>query len=870
MKLISVGWKTSACALVVSVLFFATGYTAVADDGPSSVAAGESETIDFDGDLEPGDAALNSNEFFDEHWFDAEADQAIVVDMRSTEFDPYLILQSPSGESWENDDWQDDRNLSRILVTADADGRWRILATSYEEGETGSYSGQIRVLADAAAVADSSVAGGSVDFLGRLGSGDPTLGDTGEYYAEHTFWADAGQTLTVEMRSSDFDPYIILKSPSGDSWHNDDWEDDQSLSRVDVVADASGSWRLLATTYEPGEMGSYRAQVRMSESPVISHAGTLGPDDEQLASGEWRDTYVIDGRQGEYVVINMTSSDVDTYLIVTSPGGEQWENDDHEGDETRSQIAMELPADGRYEVIATSYEPGEAGDYNLSIRRVTEPSSVASSDDDVIRGELAEGDAVLAGEEYIDRYPVEGRPGETLKVELRSTDFDTYLVIRTPAGQQLENDDFEDQTSRSFLEVNITEAGSYVVGVTSYDPRETGAYELEIAHVSGAPIASAQQQDTARVQADTLITGRLERDDGVLPSGEYHDLYTFDVAAGQSLKIDLTSSDFDTVLGVALPTGEWLQNDDFESRRDLSRVELTAEHGGRLRLMATSYDTGETGAYELTVTVESGPTVVQGVVEQHVRGVFVGISDYPDDGADLDDTAEDARRAHAAMQAGTGMREEDGVLLLDEQATRAAVEEAVQRIGSDCQPGDLFVFFFSGHGSRVDVPAERRDEWQDPDQKDETLCFHDEQMIDNDLADLLSVIDEDATVLVVLDSCFSGGFSKDVICKPGYMGLFSSHEDVTSAVAGKFQAGGYLAHFFANAVENRLADTRPADQMITALELCQYINEEYREHVREPGAKADLDTVTTSRDLGYQQFISDRGGIGPYHVLFAW
>ncbi len=56
-------------------------------------------------------------------------------------------------------------------------------------------------------------------------------------------------------------------------------------------------------------------------------------------------------------------------------------------------------------------------------------------------------------------------------------------------------------------------------------------------------------------------------------------------------------------------------------------------------------------------------------------------------------------------------------------------------------------------------------------------------------------------VLLVFDSCFSGGFGKDVIAAPGRMGLFSSEEDVTSMVADKFrQSRWLLAVFFEDAV----------------------------------------------------------------------
>ena len=77
-------------------------------------------------------------------------------------------------------------------------------------------------------------------------------------------------------------------------------------------------------------------------------------------------------------------------------------------------------------------------------------------------------------------------------------------------------------------------------------------------------------------------------------------------------------------------------------------------------------------------------------------------------------------------------------------------------------------------------------------------------MTDDEMSRLLSSIR--SRVLLVLDSCFSGGFSKDVISSPRRMGLFSSEEDVTSGVADKFRAGGYLAKFMSEAVGDRRAD----------------------------------------------------------------
>jgi hypothetical protein len=120
--------------------------------------------------------------------------------------------------------------------------------------------------------------------------------------------------------------------------------------------------------------------------------------------------------------------------------------------------------------------------------------------------------------------------------------------------------------------------------------------------------------------------------------------------------------------------------------------------------------------------------------------------------------------------------------------------------------------------------------------------------------------------LIILDSCFSGGFSKDVVSAPGRMGLFSSEEDVTSLVADKFRAGGYLSVFFKDAIENGNADT-DRDRAINAVELSQYLHERYRGEAQSKAAARPA--YVDSPNFGYQHLVVDRGGIRPYDVIFT-
>jgi hypothetical protein len=279
---------------------------------------------------------------------------------------------------------------------------------------------------------------------------------------------------------------------------------------------------------------------------------------------------------------------------------------------------------------------------------------------------------------------------------------------------------------------------------------------------------------------------------------------------------------------------------------------------------ATSYKAGETGPYDFSVTYTSAPrtTDVGETSSAETFGLFVGISDYGGRASDLVYTAEDAVRMRDAVMRGGGMAAANSILLTDADATTTAFRQAVNSLASRMGPRDTFVLFFSGHGDRVP-----RDDFQpsDPDALDETLEFRDGGIRDDEMRDILDDVGA-GRIILLLDACFSGGFSKDVISVPGRMGMFSSEEDVTSSVAAKFRAGGYLSLFLADAIGDRLGDA-DGDGQLTAIELSQYVHERYRADVKSGIAEY---VRTGGPQMGYQHLVVDRGSIGPYEVIFRW
>src|SRR5690606_28566547 len=97
-------------------------------------------------------------------------------------------------------------------------------------------------------------------------------------------------------------------------------------------------------------------------------ASSLGPGDSQLASGEYFDRITFQGNAGDVVLIEITSSAFDPYLIVLDQADNVlFQEDDSEGFGLNVRVEYRLPATGSYTVVVTSASPGEAGGHSLGL-----------------------------------------------------------------------------------------------------------------------------------------------------------------------------------------------------------------------------------------------------------------------------------------------------------------------------------------------------------------------------------------------------------------------------------------------------------------------------------------------------------------------
>lgn len=136
------------------------------------------------------------------------------------------------------------------------------------------------------------------------------------------------------------------------------------------------------------------------------------------------------------------------------------------------------------------------------------------------------------------------------------------------------------------------------------------------------------------------------------------------------------------------------------------------------------------------------------------RALCVGINLYPMGGdAVLKGCVNDARAWAELFQSRFGFPREDVKLLLDAEASKKNMLQALRDLVTGSKSGDLIVFHNSSHGSYV------ADTTGDEETYDEILCpydIKDNHILDDELRELIAGLPKGVRMTLILDNCFSG------------------------------------------------------------------------------------------------------------------
>ncbi|HEU4557863.1 MAG TPA: hypothetical protein VFS20_08430 [Longimicrobium sp.] len=473
------------------------------------------------GTLSAGDPAFANGSRFRAYRLDAQAGKVYLLALRSTAFDPRLVVARNTGPLSEtldgNDNGEGGKN-SLLRFAPPAPGSYLAVVTVArgDSAGTGAFELDVRE-EEARPVTPRPIAVGD-SVRAELSARSAVQAGSRVRYDVYTFNGRAGQRVRTSLTSSGG---FVVRAGLG-TWRDGAFvplESERPASRrppraeellvgptSTVVLPADGAYAVAVAQTASDRPATYT--LRLSDVPPVRSVPRTGPvtagaevtdtlsEADPAVSGRQYRQWVYSARAGERIVVTMRSADFDTYLQVGFMTGGAFtathSNDDWEGHDSR--VSFTAPQARDYVIRAMALSGQSGGAFTLRVdsrgmvRRTLRTATIQIGGEE--SGTLDESDAVLDldGSPYEEWRLRANTAGERVVVTATSSDFDTFLSMgRMEDGEFREywsNDDAPDddvERTRVARVVAVLPApGEYVIRVNTFGPEGGGLYKLRV------------------------------------------------------------------------------------------------------------------------------------------------------------------------------------------------------------------------------------------------------------------------------------------------------------------------------------------------------------------------------------------------------
>jgi hypothetical protein len=181
--------------------------------------------------------------------------RSYALDLLSKDFDGFLRLEDSAGAEVASDDDSGGDLNPRIVFKPSRDATYRVIVTTFAGG-TGKYRLTIRDTPDIAA----ELKNGVLRATGQLHSKDQEARE--RYFKAYVIKFMPGKAYTIDLESNDFDAFLRLENAQGKILAQDDDGGGDLNARIVFSPTKEDTYRIIVTTFEPGETGRYTLSVR--------------------------------------------------------------------------------------------------------------------------------------------------------------------------------------------------------------------------------------------------------------------------------------------------------------------------------------------------------------------------------------------------------------------------------------------------------------------------------------------------------------------------------------------------------------------------------------------------------------------------------
>ncbi len=496
---------------------------------------------------------------------------------------------------------------------------------------------------------------------GELTRSDPTVEIDDDKYARDEFRINAtvGQRLEANLSSDDFDAYLELYESDGETLIAEDDDGGSGTSaRIRYTAETDGQV-ILRVRSLGGDLGDYELELKEREAaPAIRQTGSisvgqsvegeLGEGDAEGDEGGRFDAWMLSAQAGDRIALTLRSEDFDALLLVgrmksgefeelarNDDGGDTNENDDLILD---SYLVFTAPDTGDYQIRATSFADDGEGAYVLTAEQGPPPPETMSlAFDTEVQGVLDTDDGVDGSGNRHDAYRFRVAAGQRIAIEMRSSDFDTYLELGRDDGATFEmiaeDDDGMGDDTDSRLVWTAEKGGDYVVHARSFSSEDEGDYTLLLKEIPPDP-------EPVPVSTGATLQGEITDKDAQDSDGGHFDAYRISGVEDQRIQVVMRSGDFDTMLSIGEAEGDFealASDDDGLGEGTDSRLNFTFPETGDYIIRAAPLGSSEDGLYEMVVTDRGRePALGSILIGSTARGTLTDLDAETDEGANYD------------------------------------------------------------------------------------------------------------------------------------------------------------------------------------------------------------------------------------------
>jgi len=444
------------------------------------------------------------------------------IRMTSDAIDSQLKLETVDGrELAANDDAEG--SLNSILIIDAPAGNYVVVATTASGPEaTGDFDLVIGVPAER----ERKTLEGNLDESDSRDTEDGRA-DTLEIALE------SGDTLFAVMMSEDFDSFLRLRdTATGQTLASDDDGAGGSNARLTYTAGEPTTATLVLAGLGGEALGTYALTLATRQAEVSIYSGDLTEASPRLPAPAPRRDLVAVQLAANQAFVARISEGIAAKLAL-------WNKDDVEvpyGPLSQGELLIANTDARTMRIAVEATDADSLGAYTLRLDPLFVQWEEVSPADFSAR-------EVFAGTENPEaHYTVSSTGNEVLEINLIGRDgFDGTLTLYAPDGSILgSNDDYQNEVSRSYLMVLLSEPGDYTVGVSparpidlsddtaQFDLSITGFHVGEETHPEFEPVSAEEVANlTPSVSEDPTLYG--------LPAPDF-DLPRYDGSGNVSLE----------------------------------------------------------------------------------------------------------------------------------------------------------------------------------------------------------------------------------------------------------------------------------------------------------------------------------------------